>query len=98
MSDFIIPINFTGRVGITLNCEWWVPKNPDDPADWDAAERGMEFHCGWFKHPIFVNGDYPDVMRKYIDKKSAEKGLDVSRLPTFTEEQKTMIKGGIIHS
>lgn len=55
----------------------------------------MDFHCGWFKHPIFVDGDYPPTMREYVDRKSAEQGLSESRLPVFSEEQKAMIKGDI---
>lgn len=78
---------------MTLNCDWWQPRNPDDPADWEAAERAMDFHCGWFKHPIFKTGDYPDVMKEYVKAKSDAQGLPASRLPEFTEEQKTMLKG-----
>ena len=87
-----------GRVGITLNCDWWQPLNADDPADWQAAERAMQFHCAWFKHPIFVSGDYPDVMKEYVGRYSAAQGLNESRLPAFTEEQKIMIKGNVVKS
>lgn len=84
---------FKGKVGITTNCDWWIPKNSGDPADWEAAERAMEFHCGWFKHPIFISGDYPDVMKELIGQKSLQEGLKVSRLPVFTEEEKQLLKG-----
>lgn len=76
-----------------MNCDWWIPKNTDNPADWNAADRAREFHCGWFQNPIFINGDYPEVMKEFIARKSLEQGLNVSRLPTFTEQQKTMLKG-----
>ena len=76
-----------------MNCDWWIPRNPDNPADWDAAERAMAFHCGWFKNPIFKNGDYPEVMKDYIARYSAAQGLSQSRLPEFTEEEKAMISG-----
>nr|ATP16791.1 multidomain GH1 [Lyrodus pedicellatus] len=82
-----------GRVGITLNCDWWIPRNPDDPADWIAAERAMAFHCGWFKNPIFKNGDYPEVMKDYVARYSEAQGLSKSRLPEFTDEQKQMLAG-----
>ena len=37
----------------------------------EAANINMEFSLGWFAHPIFVDGDYPPVMREKIDKKSS---------------------------
>lgn len=80
-----------GKVGITLNCDWMVPKNPDDPADWNAADRALEFHLGWFAHPIFIDGDYPQIMKDYISRHSR----GTSRLPEFTEDEKKMIKGKV---
>jgi hypothetical protein len=35
-----------------------------------AAKRGMEFFLGWFANPIYVNGDYPEVMKTLIAKHS----------------------------
>jgi len=49
---------------------------------------------GWFIHPIYINGDYPDVMKELIDEKSKKEGLETSRLPKFTEEEKKRINGG----
>ncbi|XP_053375783.1 uncharacterized protein LOC123534954 isoform X1 [Mercenaria mercenaria] len=82
-----------GQVGITMNCDWWVPRNPFDPDDKNAAERGLQFHLGWFAHPIYVNGDYPDIMKQQIDRRSKEQGLEVSRLPPFSNEEKRLING-----
>ena len=82
-----------GQVGITLNTDWEAPKNPMDPADWDAAERGEQFHLGWFANPIFGDGDYPQIMRSTIDERSMEQGLPRSRLPHFTPEDKTIVQG-----
>ncbi|KAL4223206.1 hypothetical protein ACF0H5_016678 [Mactra antiquata] len=79
-----------GKVGITMNCDWWVPKNPNDPGDRNAAERGLQFHIGWFAHPIYKNGDYPDVMKQQINRRS---NSSKSRLPPFSEDEKKMIKG-----
>ena len=80
-------------MGITLNTDWQVPKNPMDPADWDAAERAQQFHLGWFANPVFGDGDYPDVMRSRIDERSKAMGLATSRLPYFTPEDKQSING-----
>ncbi|CAH1269389.1 LCTL [Branchiostoma lanceolatum] len=82
-----------GELGITLSCTWAEPKNPESEEDAAAAERLLQFHMGWFAHPIFLNGDYPDVMKEYIAKRSAEEGLAKSRLPEFTCEEKAMLKG-----
>ena len=90
--------SFLGQVGVTFNSDWWVPKNPLEPADWNAAERGLQFHLGWFANPIFGTGDYPEVMKTQIAKKSKEQGLQSSRLPTFTNEEKKMIKGSVVLS
>jgi len=78
-----------GQVGITLNVDWWVPKNTESPADWIAADTATQFHFGWFADPIFTSGDYPEVMKQYIAKKSD----GTSRLPEFTMKEKMMIKG-----
>ena len=86
-------IRFAGKVGITLNTDWQVPKNPNDPADLEAAERAEQFRLGWFANPIFGNGDYPGVMRSQIDSRSKAENLSESRLPKFTEEEKQVIKG-----
>lgn len=48
-----------------------------------------------FANPIYVDGEYPPIMRFQINQKSAEMGLKESRLPYFTEEEKKMVKGKI---
>ena len=50
-----------GLVSITLNTDYFAPKDPSDPQHVAAAERAQEFSLGWFANPIFVNGDYPQV-------------------------------------
>ncbi|KAL3857520.1 hypothetical protein ACJMK2_012180 [Sinanodonta woodiana] len=82
-----------GSVGITLNTDWTEPRNRQHPSDWEASERMQQFRIGWYAHPVFVNGDYPEVMKRQIEKKSKAKGLKRSRLPEFTEEEKSYIKG-----
>ncbi|KAL5017255.1 hypothetical protein ScPMuIL_006844 [Solemya velum] len=81
-----------GTIGITLNIHWAVPKEPDSPADVDAAERSLQFALGWFARPV-VEGDYPDVMRWTVGNKSQQLNLTTSRLPTFTDEERRLLKG-----
>nr|XP_022342919.1 uncharacterized protein LOC111136393 isoform X1 [Crassostrea virginica] len=82
-----------GMVGITLNINWAQPKNTSDPAHWEASNRAIQFELGWFAHPILLNGDYPQVMKNQVDKKSREQGLEKSRLPKFTDDEKRVIQG-----
>jgi beta-galactosidase len=70
-----------GQIGITNNCDWREPLTDSD-ADKQAAERALEFFVSWFADPIYF-GDYPTSMKERVG----------SRLPSFTEEQKIMIKG-----
>ena len=82
-----------GSVGITLNVGWSEPLDLYNPDDLEASERASQFDVGWFAHPIYISGDYPDVMKWKIGNKSAEQGFAESRLPVFSEEDKTLIKG-----
>lgn len=71
-----------GKIGITLNTMWAEPRNPSDPASVEAAKRDMEFELGWFAGPVW-EGDYPACMREAVG----------DRLPTFSEEEKALLKG-----
>jgi beta-galactosidase len=70
-----------GRIGITNNCDWREPLT-DSGQDKKAAERALEFFLAWFADPIY-KGDYPAVMKERLGE----------RLPTFSEEEKQLIKG-----
>ncbi|KAG7282274.1 hypothetical protein CRUP_033801, partial [Coryphaenoides rupestris] len=82
-----------GLVSIALNADWIEPKDVYVPREVMAADRALQFQLGWFAHPIFKNGDYPDAMRWQVGNKSELQGLSVSRLPSFTEEEKAYIRG-----
>jgi len=82
-----------GKIGITLNINWMEPRDPSDEADVEASNTLMNFQLGWYAHAIFVDGQYPAVMREKIDAKSAAQGFEESRLPTFSEEDSAMILG-----
>ncbi|XP_048330155.2 beta-glucosidase 24 [Ziziphus jujuba] len=70
-----------GQIGIT-NVGQFVEPYSDSPDDIAAAERVLDFTLGWYVEPL-VYGDYPKSMRDLVKE----------RLPTFTEEQKNLVKG-----
>ncbi|XP_041469142.1 cytosolic beta-glucosidase-like [Lytechinus variegatus] len=82
-----------GQVGITLNSDHIEPYDPNNQDHVDAADRCLQFHFGWWANPIFKNGDYPDIMKTSIARKSAAQGFATSRLPEFTEEEKEYNRG-----
>ena len=55
-----------GQVGITLNIEWAEPEDPSDPSHVETSDTYLQFMLGWFAHPVFVDGAYPDVMREKV--------------------------------
>ncbi|XP_076857376.1 lactase/phlorizin hydrolase-like [Brachyhypopomus gauderio] len=82
-----------GLVSISLNADWFEPLDVNVPREVEAADRALQFQLGWFAHPIFKNGDYPDAMKWQVGNKSALQGSPESRLPSFTEEEKAYIQG-----
>ncbi|KAH7862144.1 hypothetical protein Vadar_000720 [Vaccinium darrowii] len=70
-----------GQIGITLISEWVLPYSNSKPNE-EAAQRGLDFTFGWFIHPL-TYGDYPQTMRSLVRK----------RLPEFTPEQVSLVKG-----
>ncbi|RXN23211.1 lactase-phlorizin hydrolase-like protein [Labeo rohita] len=82
-----------GLVSISLNAEWAEPLDVNVPREVVAADRALQFQLGWFAHPIFKNGDYPDAMKWQVGNKSELQGLAESRLPSFTDEDKAFIQG-----
>ncbi|XP_075386152.1 lactase/phlorizin hydrolase [Tenrec ecaudatus] len=82
-----------GVISISLSAHWAEPKSPGVPRDVEAADRVLQFSLGWFAHPIFRNGDYPDAMKWKVGNRSELQHLAVSRLPSFTEEEKRFIRG-----
>ncbi|KAF7241753.1 Lactase-phlorizin hydrolase [Varanus komodoensis] len=82
-----------GKVGIALNSDWAEPKTLGSPEDLKAAERYLHFMLGWFAHPIFVNGDYPDVLKSQIKEKNQQCSASVAELPVFTDTEKRSVNG-----
>ena len=83
-----------GEVGIALNSDWADPLDPSRSEDVAAAERYLQFMLGWFAHPIFVNGDYPALLKAQIEQKRKACPLsEPARLPVFTAEESRRISG-----
>ncbi|PWA30494.1 hypothetical protein CCH79_00015291 [Gambusia affinis] len=81
-----------GLVGISLSGDWGEPVDISNQKDIEAAERYVQFYLGWFATPIF-HGDYPQVMKDFVGRKSVQQGLGTSRLPAFSSQEKSYIKG-----
>lgn len=82
-----------GRISITLSSDWYEPYNSSKTEDIAAVDRAIEFKLGWFAHPIYVDGDYPQVMKDYVGRKSQMEGRNTSRLPEFSPADKIRIRG-----
>ncbi|KAK3030132.1 hypothetical protein RJ639_038881 [Escallonia herrerae] len=70
-----------GKVGITNLCHWMVPFSHAKHHR-RAAQRSLDFTCGWFMDPI-TKGDYPHIMRSLVG----------DRLPRFSKQQSKFLKG-----
>lgn len=81
-----------GRIGMTILGTWAEPRIWAKDDDIEAAWRHLQFQFGWFAHPMFIDGDYPEVMKAMIAEKRAELGQN-SDLPVFTPEEKNLLKG-----
>ncbi|KAJ5715784.1 CAZyme family GH1 [Penicillium malachiteum] len=71
-----------GRIGISLNGDYYEPWDSQDERDQLAAERRMEFHIGWFANPVCLGQDYPTCMREQLGE----------RLPRFTDSDFALLK------
>ena len=49
-----------------MNINWFQPFNSTDANHVEASMTKLQFSGGWFANPIFVNGQYPDVMREKV--------------------------------
>jgi len=85
-----------GKVSIALNIDNALPKDHSDPDDVEAAERYLQMNAGWFANAIFLDGDYPDIMKTQLAKIANLLGLDRSPLPEFTEDEKRYNRGKLV--
>lgn len=76
-----------------MNFDWQEPRNKNNPDDLKASEIGNQFWLGQYANPVYVNGDYPEVMKVKIGNKSKHLNYSSSRLPAFSDSEKRYIKG-----
>uniref|UniRef100_A0A3Q3IRB6 Glucosidase, beta, acid 3 (gene/pseudogene) n=1 Tax=Monopterus albus TaxID=43700 RepID=A0A3Q3IRB6_MONAL len=77
-----------GAVSLAINSDWFEPLRPGCNEDVAATERDLAFTLGWFAWPVFVTGDYPQIMRSAIDSQSQKLGYSgSSRLPSFSKDE-----------
>lgn len=76
-----------GKISIALQADWIEPACPFSQKDKEVAERVLEFDIGWLAEPIFGSGDYPRVMRDWLNQKNN------FLLPYFTEDEEKLIQG-----
>ncbi|CAN8254154.1 unnamed protein product [Cochlearia groenlandica] len=74
--------NQKGEIGIVLQTHWHYPYS-DSYADKLAGARATAFSFDYFMEPL-VSGVYPTEMVSHVKD---------GRLPTFTQEESTMLKG-----
>ena len=82
-------LSLPGKVGITLNSNWFEPKTEEEV---EAAERSLQFYFGLFAAPL-VFGNWPRVVEERVRERSIEQGFNVSRLPSWTQEEQEKLRG-----
>ncbi|TDG99710.1 hypothetical protein EPR50_G00197820 [Perca flavescens] len=81
-----------GAVSLAFNSDWLEPLNAGCTEDIAATERYFAFTLGWFAWPVFVTGDYPELMRSAIDAQSKKTGCSgSSRLPSFSKDEPAIL-------
>ncbi|CAH0597639.1 unnamed protein product [Chrysodeixis includens] len=82
-----------GQCGFTINIDWY-GAHSNSSEDQKAAEMAWQGDWGLYTEPILsALGGFPKEFAERVAKKSAEQGFTRSRLPEFTEEEKTFLRG-----
>ncbi|XP_029458535.1 klotho [Rhinatrema bivittatum] len=81
-----------GKISIALQADWVEPACPFFTNDIEATNRILEFDIGWLAEPIFGHGDYPHVMREWLNQRNSFDMYDF-HLPSFTADEKKLIQG-----
>lgn len=59
-------IKGTGKISLTFNDNFGVPRDPSKASDVDAANHFNAFQLATFANPIFLGKDYPDAFKDTI--------------------------------
>ncbi|XP_053564431.1 klotho [Bombina bombina] len=81
-----------GKISIALQADWVEPATPFSQNDKETSKRTLEFDIGRLADPIFLSGDYPQVMRDWLTQRNSLDLFDF-HVPSFTDEEKNMIRG-----
>ncbi|XP_076131001.1 klotho [Alosa pseudoharengus] len=81
-----------GKVSLVLHMDWVEPAISFSRQDAEAIHRVLAFRVGWFAEPVFGGGDYPALMRSWLQYRNSL-GLFNYQLPTFTEEERQLVRG-----
>ena len=65
-SPCITLVKSLGLLGITLSSGWNEPAIFNNSNHIEAAETRQQFETGWFAHPIYIDGKYPEIMRQKV--------------------------------
>eukprot|EP00347_Sterkiella_histriomuscorum_P017499 403349118 len=72
-----------GVIGMNVASAFYEPWDPNSQADIDAVTTRLTWEYAYYYDPL-VFGDYPQIMKDFITG---------NRLPSFTDEEKQMLKG-----
>lgn len=79
-----------GQIGIVIPFTHHYSKYDKDL---ESSKIAFEFEVGWTANPIFSKeGDYPEIMKEILEKRSQLEGRRKSKLPTFSKEWIEYIK------
>ncbi|XP_026728513.1 myrosinase 1-like [Trichoplusia ni] len=82
---------YHGRVSIANHLLWFEPLTE---ADTELADLARQHLAGRYCHPIYSKeGGWPASIEKLLEKNSRDRGYNRSILPTFTQEEKELVRG-----
>ncbi|XP_072947935.1 myrosinase 1-like [Epargyreus clarus] len=82
---------YHGRVSIANHLLWLEPAYENMTA---VTELAREFMAGRYSHPIYSEeGGWPPQVEEHMAILSKKQGFKSSRLPSFTDKEKQLIKG-----
>nr|AEW46866.1 seminal fluid protein CSSFP016 [Chilo suppressalis] len=85
--------NQNGQCGITISVNWFGPAT-DSEEDHIMAELRRQAEWGLYAEPIFSQqGGFPKELSERVAEKSAKQGYASSRMPSFTDEERDLVRG-----